>query len=235
MEKNNFLIPIAIVIAGALIAWGFMSDNPNPESKNENNKKEEVKTEKVTLAPLTDSDHILGDPNADVVIISYSDLECPYCKKFHLTTKKIMDEYGKDGKVALVFRQFPIDQLHSKARLEAAATECAAELGGNSSFWTYLNTIFETTPSNNGFDTSKLPEIAEEMGLDKEEFTKCLDSEDIANKIKDQQNSGITAGVRGTPQSFIVTKDGKQIPINGAQPYETVKLMIESALNGPSN
>ncbi|MBU1558070.1 DsbA family protein [Patescibacteria group bacterium] len=226
-ESNSFLVPIAIIIAGSLIAWGLMSDKPKGEDINNEN----PVTQERELAPVTDEDHFIGDPNAELVIISYSDLECPYCKNFNATMERIMDEYGKDGKVALVFRHFPIDQLHSKARLEAIATECAAELGGNAKFWEYLNIVFERTPSNNGFDLAELPNIAEEIELDKEAFVACLDNEEMANRIKAQQETGINAGVQGTPQSFIVEKDGTQTNINGGQPYETVKLMIDTILN----
>ncbi len=224
-QQNNFLIPVAVIIAGALIAWGLMSDKPTAPVDSANPQGAEV-----TLAPVTADDHILGDPNAEAIIISYSDLECPFCKSFHLTTKKIIDEYGKDGRVALVFRQFPIDQLHSKARVEAIATECAAELGGNAKFWEYLNIIFDRTPSGNGFDLAELPEIAEEIGLDKDKFTACLDNEEMANRVTDQQATGVAAGVRGTPQSYIVTKDGKETSIDGGQSYDTVKLMLDTVL-----
>src|SRR6185436_7093141 len=87
---------------------------------------------RVEMEPVTEKDHILGNPNAEVIMVEYSDLECPFCKEFHSTLRRVMNEYGKDGKVAWVYRHFPIDSLHPKARKEAEATECAAELGGES-------------------------------------------------------------------------------------------------------
>ena len=109
-----------------------------------------------TLDPVTPADHILGNPNAEVFIVEYSDLECPFCKQFHKSMLEIMSEYGAEGKVAWVYRHFPLDQLHSKARKEAEATECATELGGNDAFWEYTNKIFEITPSNNGLNLELL-------------------------------------------------------------------------------
>lgn len=127
-------------------------------------------TDKSTQVPVAElslrsDDHVLGNPNADVLIIEYSDTECPFCKQFHETMHQVMDQYGKDGKVAWVYRHSPIDQLHPKARKEAEALECANEQGGNDAFWKYADKLFEITPSNNGLDAAQLPVIAAMIGL----------------------------------------------------------------------
>src|SRR3546814_2871400 len=67
----------------------------------------------------------MGSPDASVKVIEFSDFECPFCKGFHRTMGQVMEEYGQDGKVAWVYRHFPIDSIHSKARKEAQASECA--------------------------------------------------------------------------------------------------------------
>ena len=219
-ESNNFLIPIAVIIAGALIAWGLMSDK-TPSEPNNNGE-----PAKVTFAPVTAEDHILGDPGADLIIVEYSDFECSHCRNFHFTTKKIMDEYGKDGKVALVFRQFPL-----RGNAKAIASECAAELGGDTKFWVYVNTLFESTPQGNEFDLNELPNIAEQIGLDRAEFTACLEDEKIAEKVAAQQKIGVESGVSGTPYPMVISKDGRQTLIQGAQPYDVVKLMIDTLLS----
>ena len=103
---------------------------------------------------VTDSDHLRGDPKAKVKVVEFSDLECPFCKRFHVTMQQVIEEY--DGKVAWIYRHFPLDSLHSKARKEAEASECAAELGGNDGFWAYIDKLFEITPSNNGLDPNLL-------------------------------------------------------------------------------
>ncbi|HEY4512123.1 MAG TPA: thioredoxin domain-containing protein [Candidatus Paceibacterota bacterium] len=104
------------------------------------------------MEPVTAKDHIKGNSSAPVKIVEYSDLECPFCKRFHATMLEVMSTYGKDGKVAWVFRHFPLAQLHSKAPKEAEAAECAAELGGNDGFWKFVDKINELTPSNNKLD-----------------------------------------------------------------------------------
>src|SRR3989344_2343101 len=225
-ESNKFIVPVAIIIAGALIAWGLIS-NDSPKTDDQNNDDPDTTAQ---IMPVSEKDHILGDPNAELIIVEYSDLECPFCKNFYITSKKVIDEYGKDGKVALVFRHFPLDSLHSQARGEAIATECAAELGGNEKFWEYMDELFAITPSNNGLDLAQLPVIAKKIGLDEAKFMECLNNPEIAERVEEQFQDGIVAGAKGTPYSLILDKDGGKTVINGAQPYEVVKQMIDSLL-----
>ena len=122
------------------------------------------------VKPVNVKDHILGRADAQVKIVEFSDLECPFCKRVHPTLKRIMEEYGESGKVAWIYRHFPLDTLHKKARKEAQATECANELGGNKAFWAYTDKLFEITPSNDRLDLSLLPKIAEDIGVDRAAF-----------------------------------------------------------------
>ena len=203
MEQNKLAIPIAIIIAGAIIAGAvFYSNKGKVLDKNTGT----VAEEKIELAPISDKDHIFGNPNAPIVFVEYSDTECPFCKRFHETMNQVMSEYGKDGRVAWVYRQFPIDQLHSKARKESQATECAGEVGGNDKFWEYLNKLFSITPSNNNLDLSLLPTIATDVGLDKSKFEECLSSDRWNDKVEADYQSGVKAGVRGTPHTIMVVK-----------------------------
>ena len=92
------------------------------------------------MAPVTAEDHIRGSLDADIIIVEYSDFECPFCARFHPTMGQIVNEY--DGKVAWVYRQFPLEQIHAKARPLAEGSECVAELGGNDAFWAYTDYVF---------------------------------------------------------------------------------------------
>jgi len=80
------------------------------------------------IDPVTSEDFVRGNRNARIALIEYSDLECPFCKRFHPTAQQLINEYPND--VMWVYRHFPLDQLHSKARAEALAAECAGSLGG---------------------------------------------------------------------------------------------------------
>jgi len=181
----------------------------------------------ITLADVSKDEHLRGDKNADVTIVEFSDLECPFCKQFHGTLQQVMADY--DGQVNWVYRHFPLASLHPKAAKEAEATECAAELGGNDAFWKYVDRLFEITPANNGLDPAQLPEIAAYIGLDKTKFQSCLDSGKYTAAINDAVTAATAAGGRGTPYSIIVAGDQK-VPVSGAVPYAQLKQMIDSVL-----
>ncbi len=224
--NNNILVPLAIIIVGAFIAIAILYSNkltiptrslPLP-----------IESSKINFRPVSVNDHIRGDINAPVKIIEYSDTECPFCKTFHSTLKQIVSDY--QGKVAWVYRHFPLDQLHPKARKEAEATECAFELGGNEKFWAYIDRLFEITPSNNGLDPAELPKIAEYVGLDVNKFNECLNSGQMASKVQADVEDAIRSGGRGTPWSIVVAPNGKTFPVVGAYPYEEMKKIIDQAL-----
>lgn len=219
---NRRLDCVARCLAFALIAAAFGAghagaqlNQPTPESID-------------FIQPVTPRDHIWGDPDAPVKIIEFSDTECPLCKRFHPTLKRIVAEYP--GKVAWVYRHFPIDAIHPRARKQAEATECAAELGGNAKFWAYLDRLFEITPSNNRLDPAQLPRIAEYVGLNRAKFEQCLQSGRHAQRVADDVDDAIAAGASGTPYSVVVAPDGRKFAILGAQPYASVKLVVEIAL-----
>jgi len=233
-QKNTLAIPIAVVIAGILIAGAVIyGGGKAPTAGTANQPQQQVAQQTGDLekmTPISSSDHIRGNPDALVKIVEYSDTECPFCKRFHTTMKEVMDEYGKDGKVAWVYRHFPLDQLHSKARKEAVALECANEQGGNDKFWSYADRLYEVTPANNGLDTAELPKIAQYVGLDVAKFNTCLASTKYDKHIEDEVQNAQATGGNGTPWSIVVGAKGKKYPLSGAQPYTSIKQLIETAL-----
>ncbi len=226
-------MPIAVVIAGALIAGAVIYSGGKTTNGNIANAPQQQVAQQTgdleQMIPVTSKDHIRGDINAPVKIVEYSDTECPFCKRFQETMNELMDTYGKEGKVAWVYRHFPIDQLHSKARKEAVAMECANELGGNDKFWEYADRLYEITPANNGLDLAELPKIAEYVGLDKTKFNTCLASTKYDKHIQDEVENAQATGGNGTPWSIVVGKNGKKYPLSGAQPISAIKQLIDVA------
>ena len=232
--KNNLAVPASIIAAGFLIALAIIYTGKADNGNMRGNKAAALVQDSASVTnmkPVSAADHIMGNPSAPVKIVEYSDLECPFCKRFHFTMKQIMDEYGKSGQVAWVYRQFPLEALHSKARHEAEASECAAKLGGNDKFWAFIDRVFEITPSNNGLDTSLLPEIAKYVGLNQQDFQKCLTSGEFKKSIDESIADAAAAGAEGTPYSILIGADGEQVVINGSQPYEIVKQAVDSYLS----
>jgi len=181
-----------------------------------------------SIPPVTADDWMRGNPNAAITIVEYSDLECPYCQRFHPTMQQVIENYG--DRIRWVYRHFPLASLHSKAPKEAEAAECAGELGGQDGFWSFIDRVFEITPANNGLDPKILPEIAAYAGVDRAEFSACLDSGKYADNVQSEYNDAVAAGGQGTPFSVVITADGEQIPVSGAVPYEQIASFLDQVL-----
>lgn len=177
----------------------------------------------IAVRAVDNTDHIRGKKDAPITLVEYSDTECPFCKRFHPTMQRLIEEY--DGKVRWVYRHFPLRSLHQKAAKEAEATECAGEQG---KFWEYLDKLFEVTPSNDGLDTAQLPVLAEQVGISRQKFEICLNSGTYAQHVSDDEKDATGAGARGTPYTVVLTKDGQKIPVSGAVPFEQLKSIIDS-------
>ena len=232
---ENIPLPLSVIIAGGLIAGAvYVSNTKRPVVAG--NQPQAIAQQPTgdleAMKAVTSDDHVRGNPDALVKIVEYSDPECPFCKRFHDTMKQVMDEYSKDGKVVWVYRNFPLDQLHPKARNESVAIECAGDLGGNDKFWSYADRLYEVTPSNNGLDPAELPKIAQYVGLDVSKFNSCLTSGKFDKHIEDDVQNAAATGGNGTPWSIVVDKNGKKYPLSGAQPYASVKQLIDIALQG---
>jgi len=236
MEKEERSVPltkaltygvavIAIVVAGsfayqkhfietnmpALVKQAINDMTPNPDK----------------VAPVTSADHLLGSIKAPIKLVVYTDLECPYCKTIHDSISELKNDYIKDGKMAVVYRNLPLDQLHTKARPEAIATECAAKLGGNEKYWSFVDKIFAATPSNDGLDLNLLSVFAADLGLDKEDFAACQKDEKIAQIIKKQEANGQEAGAQGTPYPIVILNDEVKGVLPGALPADQMRKMVD--------
>ena len=236
--SDKIILPLSIIVAGALIAGGIYlngrMEKASPQSptavarQNLTGGSDALKT---ALRPIDANDHVLGNALARVVLVEYSDTECPFCKMFHATMRNIMQEYGSKGEVAWVYRHYPIAELHSKAPREAEALECAGELG-SSKFWEYTNKIYEVTPSNNGLEESELAKIATGVGLSSKEFAICLDSGQYAPRVQADVVNAQELGASGTPYSILIdTKTGEYYPLEGAYPYLQLKQAIDIILS----
>lgn len=237
-SQPNIFVPIAILIAGLLIAGSIYFNRATVAPQKITVTDETTSVSNIdAFIPISASDHVKGNlDTAEVVIVDYSDLECPYCKLLHNTFAQIYKEHEKTGKVAWVYRHFPIS-IHQKSIKEAEAAECAAELGGNDAFWDFIDIVFEITPSNDGLDLAKLPDIAKQVGVDQAGFKSCLDSGKYTEKIKDSYTNSLKlVGVEATPFSALVVR-GKVIPLVdengdglGAIPYSTMKALVDQFL-----
>ena len=204
-------LPGAIVIGAAIIGVAIMWTKrplPAPVSVTASST-----ANVISVAPVTTTDHIFGNPNAPIKLVEYSDPSCPYCKIFNPTMEDIISTYGVSGQVAWIYRHYPLDKadangnvLHPNAGHEAQALECVASLGGNSKFWAFEKHLYETTPSDKGLslDQKKLPTLAKDVGVDPVSFNDCLASGKFKSVVDANFLDGVNAGVNGTPTTFIM-------------------------------
>lgn len=240
-NKSQWITPIAIIIAGILIAFALYYRSPNTETDGASAINNALSQPKIEVEPIKATDHIRGDKDADIVFIEYSDIECPFCQIFQKTMSDLYSQYSKDNKIAWVYRHFPLaygaNPLHENADKAAEATECVAELAGEDAFWTYLDKVYASIDHNKGpMPLSLLTDVAVQQGIDQAKFKTCLDSGKYEKKIKESYDAGIKAGAEGTPYTVLYYKD-QYIPLVneqgkslGALPFEILQRIVDELL-----
>lgn len=232
LDKTNFLaisiLVSAIIVSGSLIyVFGPNKGGDIPTVDNMENSGSDYPSpvDGVMIASLIDNDPTKGDANAPVTIVEFSDFECPFCGRFRDNTLPlIIKNYIDTGKVKLVYRDFPLGNIHPQAMLAAQAAECANEQGR---FWEYHNVIFDNQDS---LSTDIYKVWASRVGLNMSQFNSCTLSQKYSDEVSRDIKDGQQAGVSGTPTFFIGPSDGKAIMLVGAQPYAVFSAAIDKAL-----
>ena len=234
-KSQSLAIPVAIIFGFGLIAAAifFSGNNSEPADETTTGSDQQVvdinDPNAATLNPVTEDDHIKGNPNAPILIVEYSDFDCPFCKLFHETMNRIIDEYGATGQVAWVYRHLPLQNLHPSAPFIAEASECVASLGGDEAFWSFADQVFAERGTNEPTNVARLPEFAETAGVDVAAYEACLDNNEKRADVQEDFDNAFGMGIRGTPHSFILIGD-QEFPLNGARPYNEVKSYMDSLI-----
>lgn len=179
---------------------------------------------------VTEADYIYGNPNAPILMIEYSDYDCPFCKQYHATLRQIMDEYGVTGKVAWVYRQFPLAELHPNSPKISEAALCVGNLGGNSAFWKFTDAVYNSHDIDEATNILKLPKLAEEVGVPMDKYVNCMNSNQMEEAVMEDVTDGYNAGVRSTPHTILMVGK-KEAVISGAQSYDTMKSIIQNLID----
>ena len=179
-----------------------------------------------------DNDPIIGDPNAPITIIEFSDFQCPFCARFDSQTLPLLvEEYIDQGKVKLVFRDFPIQSIHPNAVAASAASECANEQG---KFREMHDMLFdrqsEWSRQDGASALALFSQYATEIQLGQERFDSCLASGKYIEEIRKDLEDGRDYGVSGTPGFFVGNDEIGYVELKGAQPFESFKKVIDAQL-----
>ena len=162
---------------------------------------------------ITDEDHILNDNvDADVFIIEYADIYCPACNEMRKTIKDVIKENGE--KVGWVFRNFPLSIHHPLAYYPAVVGECVSQYGGNSSYWKYIDKLFELEEKSN-ITKNIVKEEGLKNGIPSNVFSKCVEDEKNKNIVLSERLEAYSAGAIGTPFIIIANKKGETRVIRG--------------------
>jgi len=239
-KSSKLSIPVAIIIVGVLIAGAIYLSSTVKPTNTTITKNNGIPVSTTTLAPVGVGDRTLGNPNAKVTLIMYEDFQCIYCgavanspaslslikslqqrdPSWTPFMPEVVNNYVKNGKVQLVYRDYAF--LGPESVESAEAARCAGDQG---KFWEYHDYLFAHQNGENqgNFSNSHLESFAKDLGLNTTDFNKCLDTNKYAQAVADSKTEGDNAGVTGTPKGFIL-KDGKIIStIDGAESLTTVK------------
>jgi len=178
---------------------------------------------------------ILGDPKAKVLLVEFSDYQCPFCGRYaNDTYSKIVDDYVKTGKVRYALRNFPLESIHPFALKAAEAAECAGDQG---KYWEMHERLFK---NQSQLDVKEFPGHAVVLGLDADKFKQCVDTGKFTAKVKADIADGTKLNVRGTPTFFIGYPDPKDPSklnavklLSGAQPLSAFTDILDALLNPP--
>lgn len=232
---GSFVIGVCILISGGVIKFGSPSIIPAAA------KPPAAQPQPAPAAPTsakisTDDDPVLGDKNAKVTLIEFSDYECPFCKRhFDQTYPQLKKDYIDTGKVKLSYRDYPLPFHDPMATYEAQAANCAREQGGDSVYFKVHDEIFKRTTSNgNGLTKDALRTIAADLGLNAGNIIACADADKYKNEVAKDIADGSAAGVSGTPTFFIGKSDSsgtiEGTILVGAQPYSAFQQVIDPLL-----
>ncbi|HEX8993757.1 MAG TPA: thioredoxin domain-containing protein, partial [Candidatus Paceibacterota bacterium] len=170
-EKKNILtLPVAIVFGSLVIAGSILiTRGDTTEAARQPAQAQAASLSGVRAASA--QDHIVGSPDAKVVIVEYADFECPYCSMIYTTLKKVVAD--SNGQVAWVYREFPLDSIHPEARPSAEAAECLAAELGNDAFWKFADAAFE---DQKDLGAQLYASTAASLGADQKTFSDCTTS-----------------------------------------------------------
>jgi protein-disulfide isomerase len=218
---------VSIIIAGVIIAAAiiFVNQHPGAAAPAAAAAAGAAQGSGTVPAP-TAADHVIGSLSAPIVLIEYSDFQCPYCQMIYPSLKDIVSK--SNGQVAWVMREYPLYQIHSNAMPAAEAAECLASELGNDAFWKFADNDFA---NQSQIGPAQFAAEAQTLGADMTAFNACTSQNKFDSLIQAQIAEAQVAGGQGTPFTIVLnTKTGKEYPVAGALPEAQIQAVINQAL-----
>lgn len=231
-SRNRLITVLFISLGAAFVLYAVLAPTLRPLA--------EVVTIESRARYMADGAS-MGDPNAPIQMVEYSDFQCPFCDRHYTETEPLLEQYYIDtGKVLFTYKSAGnfVSQNIGGARTEsqdaAAAAYCAEDQG---KFWEMHDSLFENNrdvEDQGSFTSRRLTTIAESVGLDMAEYQECFDSGKYEERVQDDLNEATTSGLQGTPFFVITYEVGgvtKTATIDGAQPFSEFQIKLEAILN----
>ncbi|MCP4139657.1 MAG: thioredoxin domain-containing protein [Chloroflexi bacterium] len=220
-KEGNTLVAMATFVLGLLLGYFIWGSSPSTPAAPAQPGAEENQAPQAPAEPRdvpTEGFPSEGPDDAPIVIVEFSDFECPFCTKWHNEVYlPLVEEYP--DQIKLVYRNFPLTSIHANAYLAAEAAMCADD---QDAYWPYHEKLFE---SELGLREAALHEYAKQLGLDAASFETCLSSAKYSDFVKEDMNYAISIGVQSTPTFYV----NGQLVI-GAQPLQVFQQIIDEEL-----
>jgi protein-disulfide isomerase len=213
MKTSHLIIIIGIIVV--LIGWAIFDSRSSTSQPNGNQKNESVSV-------VSDSDIVKGNKNSKVVLVEYSDFQCPACRTYFPIVKQLSEEFAND--IQIVYRHFPLSSIHPNAEKAARAAEAAGKQG---KFWEMHDLLFgnQTNWSNLGNPENAFKEYATSLGLAMDQYEADFNSGTLKEKVISDYRSGQSAGVSGTPSFYL-----NGVKLNNIRNYQSFKKLVEDEL-----
>lgn len=225
VQSLMILVVVLIVIIGGYIAYKEFAPQKTPSAVAAPQAPQDP-YEMVTSYPKPDNNKLRGSKDAEIVLIEYSDYQCPFCKRFHTTGEALMKKFG--DKIAWVYRHYPLS-FHDRALASGIAGECVYKLEGNDAFWKFTNEVFASSEDvATLLSDASLERLATAQGVNAGAFQTCVADPKVKETVEKEMKDGSGLGVSGTPGIFVVnTKTDKAVFVSGAAPQQTFEDAIE--------
>ena len=181
------------------------------------------------VRPVSPEEHIIGNPDAPVIIIEYADMDSPAAKEFQRTLAQLVSDYGATGKVAWVYRHFPLVNQYPSSARHAEAAECISSLGNASAFWKFIDLLQAAAPDVATFSPEDYDTLVPQLGIRVDEFNACMAEGRFEANVNADFENALQAGAVASPFSIVLIEGREPVTIKGAVPYGTLTRIVDSA------
>lgn len=223
LAAKDFFLPVIIILAGCIVAFSLYAVRLRHSVATGTGMPEAARA-------VSPEDHIIGNPSAPIAVIEYSDIDSAYGKKLQLTMEQLMTDYANGGKVAWVYRNFPLASISGNSAMHALAAECATSISTPGMFFRFIDALNAAAPNTVTFNPKNYGSIVAQLSLPEDKFNACMSAKTFEAKIHADYDNAIAAGATEAPYIVLQVQGEKPRAIHGAPPYKALKEIIDAEI-----